>query len=143
VLKQTNLFEQRLKKAEKEQYAGILPKIKQIIYDSADGLSWDILYNAINEQHADALDRFKKEFTQLTVPEFKICCLAYAGFSNAEIATILQFMLNTVKTRKVSIGRKLGMPKNGNLQVFLTQKIGNTIFNYLAGVYFLWFRVYF
>jgi ATP/maltotriose-dependent transcriptional regulator MalT len=124
VLKQTNLLEHGLKKAEREQYAGILPKIKQIIYDSAGELTWDVLYNALNEQYDSALDCFKKEMSQLTEPEFKICCLVYAGFSNEEIATVLQFRLNTVKTRKVSIGRKLGMTKNGNLQKFLTQRSG-------------------
>jgi tetratricopeptide (TPR) repeat protein/DNA-binding CsgD family transcriptional regulator len=123
VIKQTNLFEKNLKKAEKEQYAGILPKIKQIIYDSAEGLTWETLYNTINEQYAGSLDRLKKELGQLTESEFKICCLVYADFSNAEIATFLHFMVNTVKTRKVSIGKKLGMPKKGNLQKFLVEKL--------------------
>lgn len=124
VIKQTNLFEKRLKKTEKEQYVGLLPKIKQIIYDSPEGLTWETLYNVINEQYSGNLDRLKKEYGQLTNSEFKICCLVYAGFSNEEIATSLQFMLNTVKTRRVSIGRKLGMPKKGNLQKFLVEKLG-------------------
>lgn len=122
VLKQTNLLERNLKKAEKEQYAGILPKIKQINYNAAEELTWDALYDAINEQYAGVLGRLKEELPPLTEPEFKICCLVYAGFSNAEIATMLHFMLNTVKTRKVAIGRKLGMPKNGHLREFLIEK---------------------
>jgi ATP/maltotriose-dependent transcriptional regulator MalT len=121
-MKQANLLEKSLEKAEKEQYAGILPEIRQIIYDSAEGLTWDILYNAINQQHDGFLDRIKQAFTPLTEPEFKICCLVYAGFSNSEIANVLPFMLNTIKTRKVAIGKKMGMPKNGNLREFLTEK---------------------
>ncbi|MDR2385797.1 MAG: LuxR C-terminal-related transcriptional regulator, partial [Tannerella sp.] len=109
--------------AEREQYVGILPKIKQIIYESPEGLTWETLYNIINEQYAGHLDRLKKELEQLTESEFKICCLVYAGFSNVEIASFLQFMMNTVKTRKVSIGKKLGMPKKGNLQKFLVEKL--------------------
>jgi tetratricopeptide (TPR) repeat protein len=121
----------------------IFNQICRHVFDNNEGLTWDGLYEAINEYHNGVFDRMMQQFPQLNKSEFKVACLVYAGFKNDEMVDCLQLKTNTIKMKQVDIRKKLGISDRGKIGEFLrsemTKKEG---LRPLTKVYFQLFKVY-
>jgi tetratricopeptide (TPR) repeat protein len=124
VLKKTALLEGYLKEDEKKKGGHLLRIFNEIVYGQ-ENLDWDLVYQAINNLQNGFFDRLREIFPQLDEPEFRICCLAYAEFTNTEIGILLEYQTNTVKAKKSTIRKKIGIETSGNFHDFLDRKVKN------------------
>lgn len=121
-LKKSALLESYLHEDEKLQGQKLLQKFNEIVYQDSS-FNWDILYSTINELNDGFFDNVKEKYPDLDDIEFKICCLIYIGFSNAEISIVLEKSVNTIVSKRTSIRKKLGMKEHANIIDFLGNQI--------------------
>jgi tetratricopeptide (TPR) repeat protein len=140
--KKARLLKQNLSSLKKDNEK-IFKQICRHVFGNDEGLTWEGLYEAINEYHNGVLDRMKQQFPQLNKSEFKVACLVYAGFKNDEMVDCLQLKTNTIKMKQVGIRKKLGISDRGKIGEFLrsemTKKEGLSPF---TKVYCWLFKVY-
>ncbi|MGV8136252.1 MAG: hypothetical protein AB2L20_13665 [Mangrovibacterium sp.] len=122
ILKKAALLEGYLKEEEKKRAQHLLRKFNEIVYGE-ESLDWDLLYRTMNDLQDGIFDRLRKLFPQLDELEFRVCCLAYAEFSNAEIGILLKYQTNTVKAKKSAVRKKMGMETSENFHDFLKRKV--------------------
>lgn len=118
ILKKSALLEGFLRDDEKEHGQKLLKKFNEIMYNQ-DTLDWDVLYQTMNELHYEFFDSLRETYPQLDEAEFRICCLLYADFTNAEIGIIMGQSINTVSAKRSSIRRKIGIEGYGNITEYL------------------------
>jgi tetratricopeptide (TPR) repeat protein len=129
ILKKAALLEGYMKENEKGNSTYLLQKFNEVVYGEKS-LNWDVLYQTLNKLGEGIFDRIKTNYPQLNESEFRICCLAYVDFDNAEIALLLNYRINTVEVKKSSIRKKLEIKAFGSIQDFLQTNI-NTKEKYL------------
>jgi len=122
ILKKAALLEGYLKEEEKKKAQHLLRRFNEIVYGE-ENLDWDLLYRTMNDLQDGIFDRLRKLFPQLDELEFRICCLAYAEFSNTEIGILLKYQTNTVKAKKSVVRKKIGMETAENFHDFLERKL--------------------
>ena len=119
ILKKAALLEGYMKENEKGNSTYLLQKFNEVVYGEKS-LNWDVLYQTLNKLGEGIFDRIKTNYPQLNESEFRICCLAYVDFDNAEIALLLNYRINTVEVKKSSIRKKLEIKAFGSIQDFST-----------------------
>jgi tetratricopeptide (TPR) repeat protein len=122
ILKKAALLEGYLKEEEKKKAQHLLRRFNEIVYGE-ESLDWDLLYRTMNDLQDGIFDRLRKLFSQLDELEFRICCLAYAEFSNTEIGILLKYQTNTVKAKKSVVRKKIGVETAENFHDFLARKL--------------------
>jgi len=122
ILKKAALLESYLKENEKGNGNYLLQKFNEVVYGEKS-LNWDVLYQTLNKLGEGIFDQIKTNYPQLNESEFRICCLAYVDFDNAEIALLLNYRVNTVEVKKSSIRKKLGVKAFGSIQNFLQTNV--------------------
>jgi DNA-binding CsgD family transcriptional regulator len=121
-VKKAKLIDQALNILKDEDVRNNLKdKIYKLLYNNN---AWEALYAILNERHQGAMKRLQK---QLSLPEqdFQICCFAYAGFSDKEMAACLQLGPNTIKSKKSNIRKQLKVSERGSIKKFMAQKLHN------------------
>ncbi len=124
VLKKTALLEGYLKEEERIKGEHLLRTFNEIVYGEKH-LDWDVVYQRMNNLQGGFFDRLRKAFPQFDELEFRICCLAYVEFTNAEIGILLKYQTNTIKVKKSAIRKKIGMETSENFCDFLDRKVKN------------------
>jgi DNA-binding CsgD family transcriptional regulator len=120
-VKKQELIEHALKTTLKDEE--VINTLKDKIYKSLyENDVWEMLYTILNERHNGAIERLQQQLS-LSDQSFQICCFAYAGFSDKEIATCLQLSPNTVKSKKSAIRKQLKVAERGSIKKFITQKL--------------------
>lgn len=122
ILKKSALLEGFLREDEKKHGQKLLKKFNEIVYNKAS-LDWNLLYQTMNELHNGFLDSLRETFPQLDESEFKICCLIYSDFANAEIAIIVGQSINTITAKRSSIRKKIGVKDYGNIVDYLNSNV--------------------
>ncbi|MFV0330697.1 MAG: hypothetical protein ACK5KL_12900 [Dysgonomonas sp.] len=122
ILKKSALLEGFLRDDEKKHGQKLLKKFNEIVYNQAS-LDWNLLYQTINELHNGFFDSLRETFPQLDESEFKICCLIYSDFTNAEIAIIIGQSINTITAKRSSIRKKIGVKDYGNIVDYLNNNV--------------------
>jgi len=120
ILKKIALVETHLKEEEKKQGQKLLRKVNEIIYNDGT-IDWDLIIQTIDKLYKGFPTRLNDTFPQLDEPEQKICCLAYAGLNNTEIAIIMALSVNTIQMKKSNIRKKLGIEGYGNIVEYLSK----------------------
>jgi len=123
LFKKVALLEGYLRDDEKEKGKKLLKKFNEIVYGQ-ENLDWKLLYKTMNDMEDGVFDKISKTYPELDESEFRICALSYAGLSNAEIAIVLKFSVNTIQTKKYLIRKKLGIKEYGNMVEFFKEKFG-------------------
>ncbi len=123
ILKKAALLEGYLRNDEKEKSKDFIQKFNEVVYGQKSGLDWEVLYESMNELNNRFFDNLRQSIPSFDESEFRICCLAYAGLNNTEIAIIMKLSFNTIQVKKSVIRKKIGAPGHGNLIDFLNQKI--------------------
>jgi tetratricopeptide (TPR) repeat protein len=122
IYKELILLERGQKKADRELHAGILEQVKQVVFNADEAHIWESIYSTINDQHHGTLDYIRQRFPELDETEFKIGCLTCAGFKNNDMALFLRLSIHTVKAKKVSLRKKIGIAQGGDIAGFITGK---------------------
>lgn len=122
ILKKSALLEGFLREDEKKHGQKLLKKFNEIVYNQAS-LDWNLLYQTMNELHNGFFDSLRETFPQLDESEFKICCLIYSDFTNAEIAIIIGQSINTITAKRSSIRKKIGVKDYGNIVDYLNNNV--------------------
>jgi tetratricopeptide (TPR) repeat protein len=86
---------------------------------------WNELYAILTEMYGGAMKRMEKTLTEKNVmdDDFKLCCYAFASFSDKDIAACLNLSPNTVRTKKNEIRKKLEVYGKKSIEVFIMQQL--------------------
>jgi DNA-binding CsgD family transcriptional regulator len=88
-------------------------------YNIDENLNWANLYPIINELYNNIVDKLKVSYPTLTDKELQLCCLVRAEFRQDEIAFILSYEYNSIKTIKMRLRMKMKFDNNDDFNQFL------------------------
>lgn len=114
IFKKISLLEAYLVDKDKEKGKEILTKVNEIMYNSSQRFDWKIFYQPVNTLYDNFLIRLKDLYPDLNEEDMLVCCLSKAGFSNTEIALLMQSNPNIVQKKKSAIREKTGMTRQEN-----------------------------
>lgn len=86
---------------------------------SADA-NWKVFEQQLEVLHPDLIRRLSERYPALTQTELKVCSLAAINLSTKDIASMLYMSVRTVETHRLSVRRKMELPKESNLTTFLS-----------------------
>jgi tetratricopeptide (TPR) repeat protein/DNA-binding CsgD family transcriptional regulator len=81
--------------------------------------AWQIFEQQLDTLNNDFIAVLARKFPKLTPQELKICALLKVGLGSKEIANVLSLTTRSVETYRLSMRRKLKLPKSGNLATFI------------------------
>jgi len=119
-------FNQDIEKYESLQTSPVqmMQRINKIFYgEKKIEEQWETILKSINLVRPGFAKQIETAFTNLSVYEFRICLLTYAGFKIQEIAIILNQKPNTIQTRRSSIRKKMGIEAGADIAEFLDQHL--------------------
>lgn len=123
ILKKAALIQIHLREDEIKRGEKLLHKFNEIVYNQNE-LDWDMLYNTMNVTHDGFIDLLQQITPTLDEEEFKICCMIYSDFSNAQMSLILKCSSSHITFKRSSIREKIGLERFGNISAYL-QKLLN------------------
>ncbi|MDR2947627.1 MAG: tetratricopeptide repeat protein [Prevotella sp.] len=123
ILKRVSLLKQYLREDD-EQSQRLVKKFNDIVYGQ-ESMNWELLYQDMNSIHNGLFDRLKEQCPELDENEFRICCMAYAGFTCSETGIIIELSTHTVEMKRSSIRKKLRIEPKGSLRTYLTSLFGS------------------
>nr|WP_320037666.1 hypothetical protein [uncultured Bacteroides sp.] len=119
-------FNQDIEKYESLQASPVqmMQRINKIFYgEKKIEEQWETILKSINLVRPGFAKQIETAFPNLSVYEFRICLLTYAGFNIQEIAIILNQKPNTIQTRRSSIRKKMGIEAGADIAEFLDQHL--------------------
>ncbi len=119
-------FNQDIEKYESLQTSPVqmMQRINKIFYgEKKIEEQWETILKSINLVSPGFAKQIETAYPNLSVYEFRICLLTYAGFKIQEIAIILNQKPNTIQTRRSSIRRKIGIEAGADIAEFLDQHL--------------------
>ncbi|WP_297093141.1 tetratricopeptide repeat protein [uncultured Draconibacterium sp.] len=99
-------------------------KIKEIIEElgsKAHDNSWEEFEKRFKEVHTDFYERLSKAYPKLTAGDLRLCGFLRLNMSNKEIAAITYQNVESLKTARYRLRKKLGLSREVNLIHFLTK----------------------
>lgn len=83
--------------------------------------SWEDFEKRFTEVHTDFYERLSKEYPNLTAGDLRLCGFLRLNMSNKEIARITYQNVESIKTARYRLRKKLGLSREVNLVHFLTK----------------------
>ena len=83
--------------------------------------TWDEFEVRFKEVHANFYNRLSNEFPDLTAQELRLCAFLRLNMTNKEIAAITYQSLDSLKTARYRLRKKLGLDRDENLVAFFTK----------------------
>lgn len=84
-----------------------------------DQEDWILFENYFNSAHQDFSDRLRREFTDITPGDLRVCCLLRMNLSTKEIASLLNVSIRAVELRRYRLRKRLRLEGDTNLVDFL------------------------
>ena len=101
-----------------------LSKLNKILYGQQNiDKRWEAQLNILHTVRPGFADKIKEKYPALPEIEFRICILAYLGFSNRETAVVLGTAENTVQTYRTKLRKNIGLDAAGNIADYLDKEI--------------------
>lgn len=122
----TKVLSQLNEKSEKEQ--SFLEKFNSLFYGEQHTLEidWSEIYLLIDLLYDDFAGKLKSYYSEILLEkEIQLCCLLKANMDTIEIACVMKQSINTVRTRKTSIRKKLKAPDGADIIIILEEGINN------------------
>lgn len=122
----TRVLSQLDEKSEKEQ--SFLEKFNNLFYGEQHffEIDWSELYLLIDLLYDDFSGKLKSHYNKILLEkEIQLCCLLKANMDTMEIACVMRQSINTVRTRKTSIRKKLKAPDGADIILILEEGINN------------------
>lgn len=82
---------------------------------------WDQFQLTFNQVHQDFVQKLHHSHPHLSTNDSRLCCFIRMGFSNAEIASILNITVNGVEQSKYRLKKKLELEKDTSLNDYLLE----------------------
>lgn len=105
-----------------------LEKFNRLFYGEqrTPTVNWEELNSLINLLYDDFSDTLQRNYAAILVEkEIQLCCLLKANMDTTEIACVMGQSINTVRTRKTSIRKKLNAPDAADIITVLEEKLKN------------------
>lgn len=80
---------------------------------------WDQFQLTFNQVHQDFVHKLHLRHPHISATESRLCCFIRMGFSNTEIAAILNITVNGVEQSKYRLKKKLELEKDGSLNEYI------------------------
>lgn len=80
---------------------------------------WEQFQLTFNQMHQDFVHELHQRHPHITGNDNRLCCFIRMGFSNAEIASILNVTVNGVEQSKYRLKKKLGLDKEASLNEYI------------------------
>ena len=123
ILCETALLANNLGKTEKEDEKKLLRRFNKIVY-TQEQWDWHILYQMMNDARNGLYDKVRKNYSQLSESEFRVCCLTCeTELSDKEIGIILGRTDEMVRRIRSDLRKKIGIPKGKDLITFFENAI--------------------
>ena len=122
----TKVLSQLDEKSEKEQ--PFLEKFNSLFYGEQHTLEidWSELYLLIDLLYNDFAGKMKRYYGDILLEkEIQLCCLLKANMDTMEIACVMKQSINTVRTRKTCIRKKLKASDGADIIIILEEGINN------------------
>ncbi|WP_233564321.1 MULTISPECIES: tetratricopeptide repeat protein [Parabacteroides] len=122
----TKVLSQLDEKSEKEQ--SFLKKFNSLFYGEQHTLEidWSELYLLIDLLYNDFASKLRKHYGKILLEkEIQLCCLLKTNMDTTEIACVMKQSINTVRTRKTCIRKKLKAPDGADIIIILEEGVNN------------------
>lgn len=122
----TKVLSQLNEKSDKDQT--FLERFNYLFYGEQQNVlvRWDELYMLIDLLYDDFASRLRNCYGEILLEkEIQLCCLLKASMDTTEIACVMKQRINTVRTRKTSIRKKLEAPDAADIITILEERLKN------------------
>lgn len=122
----TKVLSQLNEKSDKDQT--FLEKFNSLFYGEqrTNEVNWEDFYVSINILYDGFAEKLQVAYSGvLNEREMQLCCLLKVDMDTTEIACIMKQQINTVRTRKTSIRKKLKAPDAADIITFIEEKLNN------------------
>lgn len=122
----TKVLSQLDEKSEKEQ--SFLERFNSLFYGEQHTLEidWNELYLLVDLLYNDFAGKLRNHYSKILLEkEIQLCCLLKANMDTTEIACVMKQSINTVRTRKTSIRKKLKAPDGADIIIILEEGINS------------------
>jgi DNA-binding CsgD family transcriptional regulator len=92
--------------------------LEQNIYQNRV-IEWTEFFEIFREQNNSFIKTLIELYPNLTMMEFKLCCMLRAGFTNREISTFTKRTIRSVETARYRLRKKFPISSNEDLGLFL------------------------
>jgi tetratricopeptide (TPR) repeat protein len=116
----SNKLEQVLDKV-KEDDARSLRSIITELEKTKEDDTWQEFELRFKEVHTQFYNRLSHQFPDLTAQDLRLCAFLRLNMTNKEIAAITYQSLESLKTARYRLRKKMGMERDENLVAFLTR----------------------
>ncbi|MBK8554320.1 MAG: hypothetical protein IPL65_00460 [Lewinellaceae bacterium] len=82
---------------------------------------WEQFQVAFNQMHQDFVHELQQRYPGISTNDVRLSCFIRMGFSNPEIASILNVTINGVEQSKYRLKKKMGLDKDASLNEFIWQ----------------------
>ena len=93
--------------------------LKKVNKDLHNENNWELFNSYFDEVHQDFLDRFKKEHTDLSPKELRLCAYLRMNISTKEIAPLMNISVRGVEISRYRLRKKLQIDHNTNLAEYI------------------------
>lgn len=118
IIRDIAVLDKYLKKSKKNDHVLIF-KINEII----SKLNLQTFIKAIDELCPGFINKIETKYPELDEQETCVCCLCYFDFDNDGISTLMKKKVNTIQQKKTDIRRKIGIPRHGDIKIFLQENM--------------------
>lgn len=122
----TKVLSQLNEKSDKDQT--FLEKFNSLFYGEqrTNEVNWEDFYVSINILYDGFAEKLQVAYSGvLNEREMQLCCLLKVDMDTTEIACIMKQQINTVRTRKTSIRKRLKAPDAADIITFIEEKLNN------------------
>lgn len=122
----TKVLSQLNEKSDKDH--DFLEKFNRLFYGEqrANDVNWEEFYILVNLLYDGFAEKLRKAYAGLlNEREIQLCCLLKVNMDTTEIACVMRQSINTVRTRKTCIRKKLDAPDAADIVAFIEEKPGN------------------
>ena len=82
-------------------------------------LTWTEFFENFRCHQSEFIKSLTNSYPNLTMMEFKLCCLLRAGFTTSEISELTNRTVRSVETAKYRLRKKITLEKFQDLGLFL------------------------
>ncbi len=105
-----------LHRESKQQVADLIKTLEKDLLDREDWEKFEIHFDQV---HEDFLKKLRKSFPELTPKDLRLCAYLKMNLSSKEIAPILNISVRGVEISRYRLRKKMGLPRDTNLNDFM------------------------
>lgn len=97
-------------------YARMRSLIESTLNNQSDWLQFEAYFNSA---HNNFMDRLRKQYSDITAGDLRICCLLRMNLSTKEIASLMNVSVRAIEIRRYRLRKRLALDADTNLVDFL------------------------